>query len=316
MDDKIYARALQRLRTEFFPAFLGKTFTSDEVYRYFLVDKMSNAVEVKKALGLALYNLSQVNKKRQLEQTGRTYRIIDRELNVIEWWKAMRGDTLDIRYPRGVEDESSFGFEDSILVYPKDAIVIAGEGNTAKTAWCLNFMIENMDKYPCYYFTSEFNDAKFRDRMGHFRFAELFKPDGMPKFTLVEQTENWQDKIQPNAINIVDWVYLDDEMWKVRTIIKNIIASLTRGIAVVVLQKRSHKTHGEGGESTKDLASVYLTIRNDTSLGKVVLKAEKVKTPRTVTDNGHFIGNPNFREWSFEVIESGSQFHNITLLSK
>ncbi len=314
----LYARALQGLRDKFFPSCQGKTFTSDDVYRFFQIDRQPNAVELKRVLGLVLYNLSKVNKKPELEQTGKTYRVINREINIIEWWKAQKGNTLKIKYPYGVTDNTSFGFEDSILIYPKDLIVVAGEGNTAKTAWCLNFMVENMDTYPCYYFTSEFNDAKFIDRMAHFDWVNIYKDDGTPKFTLAEQSEHWQDIIQPNAINIIDWIYLDDEMWKIRTIMKNIIANLERGIAVVVLQKRSYKQVGEGGEGTKDLASVYLTIRNDKEIKRPVLKVEKVKSPHSgkAGENGKTILNPNFREWSFLVVKNGSQFHDIQDITK
>jgi hypothetical protein len=316
-NDGLYSKALSRIRTEYFPSTQGKTFTSDDVYRFFQIDKKPNSVEAKKSISQVLWNLAHANKKNELEQIGKTYRLIDRTLNVIEWWKAIKGDVLGISFPRGVEDNTTFGFEDSIIIYPKDLIVLAGEGNTAKTAWCINFMIENMDNYPVFYFSSEFNDAKFVDRMSHFNWVNLFKENGEPKFTLVEQTENWQDKIQPNAINIIDWIYLDDEMWKIRTIMKNIISNLERGLAIVVLQKRSYKSVGEGGEGTKDLASVYLTIRNDKELRKTVLKVEKVKSPRSgVDDLGHIILNPNFREWSFEVVNNGSKFCNITPLDK
>ena len=314
-DEGLYARALQRIREEFFPSQKGKTFTSEDVYRFFQIDRKPNAVEAKKALSSVLYNLSKVNKKPDLEQQGKTYRIIDRTLNLIEWWKAKKGDTLNLNYPRGIEDGTSFGFENSILVYPKDLIVIAGEGNSAKTSWCLNFMVENMDAYPCFYFTSEFNAPKFLDRMGHFDWVNIYKEDGTPKFTLAEQSKYWQDVIQPNAINIVDWIYLSDEMWKVRDTMKTITANLERGIAVVVLQKRSYKQVGEGGEGTKDLASVYFTIRNDKGLKCPVLKVEKVKTPKTgVDEEGNTILNPNFREWSFRIVQSGAKFHSIEAL--
>lgn len=313
----LYAKAMQRMKEEFFPAFQGKTFTSDDIYRFFQIDRRPNAVEAKLAIAQVLYNLSRVNKIPTLEQTGKVYRIINRDLNIIEWWNAKRGDTLKLKYPRGIEDQTSFGFEDSIVLYPKDLIVIAGEGNTAKTVWCLNFMVENMDSYPIYYFTSEFNDVKFLDRMSRFDWVNIYKEDGTPKFILAEHSEHWQDVIQPDAINIIDWIYLDDEMWKIRTIMKNIISNLNRGMAVIVLQKRSYKTVGEGGESTKDLSSVYLTIRNDKELHKPVLKAEKVKTPGSGQDEiGNTIINPNFREWSFEIVQGGSRFHNITPIEK
>ncbi len=316
-DEKgLYARALQRLRAEFMPAYRGKTFTVDDIYRFFQVDKGTNVVSVKKSISLVLYNLSHVNKEKELEQSGKTYRIIDKSLNIIEWWRAMKGNTLQLNFPKG-DDNTSFGFEKSVKIYPKDLIVIAGEGNTAKTAFCLNLMVENMDVYPVYYFTSEFNDAKFIDRMEHFNWINIYKEDGTPKFVLAEQSEHWQDVIQPDALNIVDWIYISDEMWKIRDIMKNIISNLDKGIAIVVLQKRSYKQVGEGGEATKDLASLYTTIRYDKELQKLVLKVEKAKTPNTgIDENGFAIPNPNFREWSFEIAQSGSTFRNITPLSR
>ena len=308
----LYARALERFRTEFMPTNYGKTFNSDDVYKFFEISRKPNATEIKRALGQVLFNLSNKNKVKELEQNGKSYRIIDRTLNTIEWWKAQRGDTLKLNWPRGVEDSSSFGFEDSIVVYPKDLIVLAGEGNSAKTSFCLNLMIENMDYYPVYYFTNEFNSPKFIDRMSHFDWVKLYKEDGTPKFTLAEQSQNWQDVIQPNALNIVDWIYLDDEMWKVRTVMKSIIANLDRGIAVVVIQKRSYKQVGEGGEATKDLASVYFVIKNDQETGRKVLKVEKVKTPGAGQNSkGETIIDPNYKKWSFTVVQSGSRFHDI-----
>jgi hypothetical protein len=308
----LYARALDRFRLEFIPANKGKTFTSEDVYRFFQIDRKPNAVEAKKAIGDVLYNLSHVNKKRELEQTGKHYRIIDTEIKPIEWWKAAKGEYFKFNWVKG-EDNTSFGFDDSILLYPGDLIVVAGEGNAGKTSFCLNLLVENME-YPSYYFTSEFNDKKFVDRMSHFNWKNIYKEDGTPKFVLAEQSEYWQDIIQPDAINYVDWVYLDDEMYKVRAILRAIISNLRKGIAVVVLQKRTNKLVGEGGEGTKDLASVYLTIRNQKidEITKTILKADKVKTPYCGTNEfGETVLNPNFKEWSFDVVNWGSRFCNI-----
>jgi len=299
----LYKRAKEAFEQKFMPVYQGKNFTSEDVYHFFSVDRKPNAVEFKRVLGQVLYELSQRNKSRQLEQTGRYYRIINRTLNEIEWWNAKRGDIFPFVWPYGVEDNTSFGFDENIVIYPKDLIVIAGEGNSAKTTICLNMVVNNMDAYPIYYFSSEFNAPKFADRMSHFDWVDIYDAKGKPKFILAEHTHHWQDVIQPNAINIIDWIYLADETWKIRDIMKSVVASLDRGIAVIVLQKRSYKTVGEGGEATKDLASVYFTIRNDKELRQPILKVEKVKTPG--------INNPNFKQYSFRVVQSGSKLHDI-----
>ncbi len=304
IDEKgLYAKALSKFRADFIPAHRDKTFTSDDVHRFFELSRKPNAVEAKKAFGDVLYNLSHVNKLPELEQTGKTYRFINRELNVIHWENAVKGDLLKVNWPRGVEDESSFSFADTAMVYPGDLITLAGEGNTAKTAFALNFIVENMDTYPCYYFTSEFNDAKFVDRMAKFTWVNVFKEDGSPKFVVAEHPKDWQDVIQKDAINVIDWIYLSDEMWKMRDLMKSIIAKLDRGIALVIIQKRSYKQVGEGGEATVDLSSVYFTIHNDKELRKLVMKAHKVKS--------HGQPDPNYKQWSFQIVDGGSKFYDI-----
>jgi len=298
----IYARARQALREKWLPLNLGKTFTAEDVYRFFKLDHRTNSIEAKRAFGQALYELSRRKKNPELEQRGRNYRVIDKTLNVIEWWDTKENDTLKINWPYGVEDNTSFGFDESILVYPGDLIVVAGEGNKGKTAFCLNFIVNNMDTMPCYYFTSEFNSAKFKDRMGKFDWVDIMK-DGKPKFTLAEQSENFQDVVQPNAINIFDWIRIDEDLFLTRAVLQSIIKPLDRGIAVCVLQKRSYKKVGEGGEGTMDLASVYLTIRYDEKIASNVLRVNKVKSPG--------LSDPNYKEFKFSIVQSGSKFHAI-----
>lgn len=301
-NDGLFKRAHEALKTKFLPTQIGKTFTSDDVYRFFGLNQKAEHTLFKASMAEVLYYLSHRKASAELEQRGRVYRIINRDMRVISWADAQMGDTLEINWPCEAQGISWFDFEKSILVYPKDLIVLAGEGNTAKTAFCLNFMIENMDRYPVFFFTSEFNAPKFRDRMANFDWVNLYREDGSPKFTLVQQDENWQDVIQPNAINIIDWIRLDDDLYKIRGILGSIVDRLDRGIALAVLQKRTYKLVGEGGEGTKDFASVYLTIRYDKAEQSRVLKVDKVKSP------GEY--DPNFYEYKFGL-EKGCKFHSI-----
>ena len=57
----LYARALERFRTEFMPTNYGKTFNSDDVYKFFEISRKPNATEIKRALRQLLYNLSNKN---------------------------------------------------------------------------------------------------------------------------------------------------------------------------------------------------------------------------------------------------------------
>jgi len=300
-----YSKAMAAFKEKYMPVNEGKTFTIEDVLRFF--GCMNDNKEARQAYYMVLYNLSQVNKQPILERKNKNYRIINSSLKVIDWHQDTNKGTIHIEWPYSPQDNHSFGFDDDIILYEGDMILIAGEGNRGKTAWVLNMMINNCDKMPVYYFTSEFNAPKFRDRMKEFKWRSFLKEDGSPKFTVAEQVDNWQDVIQPDALNIIDWMKLDDEMWKIRGIMDGIKNKLKKGVAVICIQKRTYKKYGEGGEYSKDLASVYLTMSYDDKMKVNTLYVDKVKTPGLV--------DPNFSKWSFNIYK-GAEFANIKKVVK
>ena len=305
-DPKVtYAKAMTSFKDKFLPVNKGKSFTIEDVLRFF--GCMNDNKDARQAYYMVLYNLSEVNKNSILERSNKIYRYINKELNLIEWHNVKEKGKLNIMWPYGIQDKTSFGFEQDIVLYEGDIIMVAGEGNRGKTAFALNFMVENMNNYPVNYFTTEFNAMKFRDRMSEFKWASLFKDDGTPKFNVIDRHDNWQDVIQPDTINIIDWIKLDDEMWKIRAITESIQKNLGKGIAFLCQQKRSYKKDGEGGEYGKDLASVYLSLSYDEKMKTNLLYVEKVKTPGLI--------DPNFSKFSFNIYR-GAEFAKIKRVVK
>lgn len=305
IDKGLYARALQFIKEKYLPLQKMKTFTSDDLYRFAGVDRDPNkaaAVEKKRALGQVLYNITHDNKVPDLEQTGKVYRLINRDMKEIVWWESKEHEIMLIRWPYGVYDNSEFEFETNITLNPGDAIGLAGEGNQSKTAFGLNIIVNNMDKYECVLFTSEFNDIKFRNRMGNYDWTGLYNPDGKPKFRVVKLEENFQDIVVKDAINVFDWIRMDDEPWKIAAIIDNCKKKVGKGLFIYSLQKRSYKTFGVGGEASKDYADVYFTLSYDKTLQSSVLKVEKVKCPG--------IKNPNYKSYAFNCSD-GAHFRDI-----
>lgn len=280
-DKDTYAKALNNFRMEFMPAHLGTVFNREQVYRYFGIGNSPEAQVYKKAICDVLYNLAVVNKNHELEQVDRhSFRVIETTLNEIKWWESNERDILDIRYPYGIDDNTEFGFENAITLFPGDVIGLTGEGNTAKTTTALNLLVNNFDKFPAgaYLFSREFNDAKFRERIKNFDWIDIIK-DGKPIFHVAQRSDDFQDVIVPDALNIIDWIALEDEQWKVRGKIDAMQKKIGRGLLVVIMQKRSYHKYGEGGESSKDLCSLYLSISYDVDKKCNILKVEKVKTP-------------------------------------
>jgi len=233
-----------------------------------------------------------------LKKSGRLYTYIDKTFKLIEWWKGPEDDHLAIRWPWGHQDNSGFGFAETVSISQGDVIMIAGLSNMGKTAFCLNLLLENMDMYPCTLMGNEYKPSKFRRRIEKMDWVNPMKEDGSPKFELIERYEKWADIIRPDNINIIDWINLGDNFYQIGRILEDIQERLKKGIAVISIQKSEGKALGLGGGFSEHLASLYL-----------VLDFEKL-TVRKAKEwaNGP---NPNGQMYGFEIIDGGSKFHHI-----
>jgi len=307
-DRGLYSIALERIRTRFLPLQKGKRFEMNDVYRFFLERSNHSSDELskrKKILGDVIYNITHVNKEPELEQDGRWYRLIDRELQIISLKKSGDKTLFDLVYPSDHEDPTAkFGFEDSIKLFPGDIVGIAGGGNLGKTTMCLNLAVDNMDKYKVIYFTSEFHSEKFIDRIGGFDWVNPWDENGNLRFKLARLTENFIDQIQEGYINIFDWVRMDEEQWKINALMDKVTKKLNgKGLAIISMQKRSNKNYAVGGEGSMDYASAYFTISFEGETKRNILKVEKVKSP--------VVGNdPNYKKYSFRLV-GGAKFTDI-----
>lgn len=269
-----------------------EVFLPDEIFKFY--DWREPAT--KKAVYNRLRYLT-VKDPPELEKAGRYYRKIDRAVEVIDWTDGNNRPPLELKFPYGVKDDSHFSFEDNIVLHEGDLIVIAGRSNQGKTTLCLNIMAENIDRYHCRYQTSEFNKAKFRDRISHFDWVNLFNEDGTPKFELIKLKQNYRYAILPDAINFLDWFTLPDKMWQIEGIMSDLKSRVKRGIIVIVLQKSRKKEYGLGGEFSEHYADLYLTI-----------DPSKLTVKKAKSWNGD---DPNYRMYGFRIIDSGSKFHDI-----
>ena len=297
----IYARARAEVLNQL--QFLkGKTWTSDDMCRWCgLSAHEPSHKTLRDNIIRYIYNISYINKKPLLKQIGNRYQIIERELDVIDWWKE-EGDLpeYDITFPFGIEDNTSFNLETGVKLIPGDLVVVAGETNMGKTALLLNIMANNCDKYPTTYFTSEFNKYKFKNRVSGVHWVDLKNGDGLPKFEIVRRTRNFEDAVaeRPDNLCIIDWIKMEDDLYKMGYLLGKIKDELHNGILFVAIQKRSYKKVGEGGEGTLERADLYLNLCFKR------LEVARVKTPKEFNAEGGIYG--------FDLVgQSGVQFHNI-----
>ena len=208
------------------------------------------------------------------------YRRKETDLISIDWQHADE-NPLDIRLPLGLDE--------MVNLYNGDIFLIAGESNAGKSAMCLNIVELNMSTWECQYLSSELNGPKLKKRISLFE-----TPMELWKMSAYNRHDNYHDALLPNAINIVDFLMVTDDFWKVGTQIKEMHIALrkTGGIAIIALQKSPFKEYGRGGDITKDLASLYVTLSQPG-------RAKIVKLKDWKTDS-----NPNYKVCDYKLVKA------------
>lgn len=220
------------------------------------------------------------------QQTG-LYRLVSADAPTINWQAADENEVLDITLP--------FGMHELVKIQPKTVIVVAGAPDAGKTCWCFNFIRQNMQKHEIIYFSSEMGEIELKSRLAKFHTIKT----GDWKFEAKERSSNFADVIRPDWLNVIDYMEVSDEFFKVGGWIREVWEKLDKGIAVVCLQKKRGREHelGRGGEVTAEKARLYIAM--DNNLVRII-KAKNWATNE----------NPRGMAWRYQVV-GGSRFVNV-----
>ncbi len=226
------------------------------------------------------------------------YRKIEHECDEIDW-KSAPTDPMDIYLPMDLHN--------LVNIYPGNVIVVAGKSNAGKTAWMFDAAKGNQDRYPVHYFTSEMGGTETRVR--------LTKHEGITddewKFKLYERSSNFSDVMRKDCINIIDYLEVGDEFYKVGSIIKDIWDKLGLGLAFIALQKNAGAELGRGGAFGTEKPRLYLSV--DDGIIKIV-KAKNWKggqNPNGMVRRFKLVGGWKFlpdAEWHYPESEDGDGY--------
>lgn len=229
-------------------------------------------------------------------------------------------EPLDFRWPRAYSKDgngewevvSMFGLEDLVEVFAGDLILIMGRTNFGKTTLVVNILAENIALMDSILMGSEYtaNDGnispKFERRMRRMAWAELINEDGSLNFKLRPVDVDYEDHIEPDTLNAIDWISLPGEYYLIDRVIKTIKDGVGEdGIAVAVIQKNKDAEFGEGGERAERYADVVLKI--DSFGEESMLTVGKVKSKKKSV-----VG----RMWAFDIVDYGANFFNIREIVK
>jgi len=97
------------------------------------------------------------------------------------------------------------------------------------------------------------------------------------KFEAIERGDDYESVIDPNGLNIIDYIEPGEEVYRVGTTLRRIHEKLDKGIAVVMLQKKRRQVLrngsaagelGYGAEFTLLRPRLYITL--DPNVARVV----------------------------------------------
>ena len=211
------------------------------------------------------------------------YRRVEKECDSIDWLHAPN-QTIDLKWP--------FGIERYFKTLPKNIIIVAGESDAGKTAFLLNFTRFNMDRHRVHYFSSEMGPIEMKGRISKFDLA-------LEKWTFDarERSSNFADVICPDDVNIIDFLEIHDEFYKIGGFIKEVFDKLKTGVALIALQKNAGTDYGLGGMRGLEKARLYLALNRPTKPNEHN-KAKIVKAKNWATES-----NPNGLCIDFKLVQ-------------
>jgi len=189
--------------------------------------------------------------------------IIEKDSKRDGWFRRIETDYTEIDL-EGEEEKPldivwPFGLERFYNCLPKNICVIAGAADSGKTAFCLNFALNNLTKYKINYFTSEMGETEIKSRLKYFE-VPISK---WKVIRWVQLSTNFSDAVRPDEINIIDFLEIHDEFWKVSAWLNDIYRKLQKGMALIALQRPRGRDIAKGGEATLEKPRLYLSMGNN-----------------------------------------------------
>jgi hypothetical protein len=204
----------------------------------------------KKAADMALRRMAEKNIVQPCGETRGCWRPVAVVVEEIDWESAETTDIIPLIFPLDLHEHWT--------LYPTNVVVVAGEKNSGKTSLMLNLIYLNALTIgmPMVYFSSEMAAQELKVRVKAYPSREPFRQTTFKPLDY----DSVVDVIEPDAINIIDFLEVEDEFWLVGKKIRKMWEKLQKGIVIVAVQKDPDSKLGRGKAFSTEKARVYLTM--------------------------------------------------------
>jgi hypothetical protein len=190
--------------------------------------------------------------------------------------------TFGIKRPPALALKLPLGLHEIVKLYPKNVILVAGEKDAGKTSFAMNTAYLNRDVIKVVYVNSEMGEEEAEARITNFPDQRLAE---WQKVTWIEKSSKFEDVIDPNGLNIIDFLEIGSDAFVVADDIKRVFDRLNKGLLLIAMQKRSYKAFAVGGEATleKSRLAVNLEHRPEGAVCKITVAKNwtgKILSPR------------------------------------
>lgn len=112
------------------------------------------------------------------------------------------------------------------------------------------------------------------------------------------RTHDWARAIEPDAVNVIDYLQIYDEFYRVGQLISDVQQKLRHGIAIILIQKKTGEVNPRGGEFALERARLALNLDANPSSGGGICTLRKVKAPVD------YLKNPQGMELDYRLGEN------------
>lgn len=199
------------------------------------------------------------------------YKVIT-QVSPVQVFKAdrLRRPPFNLWFPKDFSTGMELSFAESIVLREGDLITIGGVKSAGKTQMALAFCAQNIDAHPVL-MGNEYTVAvegiyepapRFLARLDRMAdWCTWTDAEGKDKFVLLPVRDDYPEHVEPNQINIIDWISQDaDKLYDIGKVLEGIKRNLGRGIAIVALQKSEGAINPRGGQFVRDFSDVEFLL--------------------------------------------------------